>query len=183
MRQRKIKNTKLDPHRKQSLDERNKVAMEKQPELAQLEARLLGIEGEAVVLRSEPDLEKILSRGEVRNGKGARIGKGMPNGCHENSAAYYDEHRGEVSIMTGFALSNDGIWRQHSWLIENKIEQIIETTVCRSLYYGFKMTDDEAEGFVLNQFLPHSADRLSQYSIEYAIALAEGKSLQSMRAA
>ena len=56
--------------------------------------------------------------------------------------------------MTGYALSDDGMWRQHSWCIcdagEEYIEDsiIIETTEKRLAYFGFIMDEEESEEFV-----------------------------------
>ena len=48
--------------------------------------------------------------------------------------------------MTGYALSDDGLWRQHSWLIAKPGRRwtVIETTCRRLLYYGVVLTEEEA---------------------------------------
>ena len=54
-------------------------------------------------------------------------------------------------MMTGYALSADGIWRQHSWLVAFDNEDypyIVETTEERISYYGFAMTYEECEIFL-----------------------------------
>lgn len=57
-------------------------------------------------------------------------------------------------ICTGYALSEDGMWRQHSWIIWHKARsnQIIETTVPRILYFGFVMTTEMCEEFADNNY-------------------------------
>lgn len=101
----------------------------------------------------EPDMEAILFRGRYFSGK-SKMMKGKPCQCHSNSCKLWvknhEEH--DVAICTGYALSADGMWRQHSWLIwrqkdENK-ETVIETTKKRKAYYGFVMTKDEAIDFI-----------------------------------
>ena len=52
--------------------------------------------------------------------------------------------------MTGYALSESGIWHQHSWLM-NK-DKIIETTVNRSKYFGYILSPLESEIFVSQYF-------------------------------
>ena len=49
----------------------------------------------------------------------------------------------------GYALSGDGLWREHSWLLADKA--VVETTESRLLYHGFVRTDDEAVIFALGQ--------------------------------
>lgn len=113
------------------------------PELVPLESRLLEIGGKRFVARDEPDLEKILERGYLREGDGAQLVNGTPNRCHGNAAYLWE--RGEADIVTGYALSEDGLWRQHSW--GEKDGEIIETTSKREKYYGVRLTDEEAAQF------------------------------------
>lgn len=154
--------------RKAIIGERNKIAISEQPGLAELEPKLLPLGGEIVVLRNEPDLENILKRGEARSGDKAKMMKRKMSQSHENVAGLYDKHRGLMLPMTGYALSDDGIWRQHSWLLELSSQRVVETTVRRKLYYGFLMTEDEAELFLLREFLPYREAELSHYALAYA---------------
>jgi len=69
--------------------------------------------------------------------------------CHQNVAALYRAHPGELRIMTGYALGpGDGIWRAHSWgreLSDGKEGAILETTSdLRDLYFGFTLSDEQA---------------------------------------
>lgn len=93
----------------------------------------------------EEDLEKILSRGVLVDKKGAYLMKGRPNQCHENSALCWDANRDKSSIMTGYCLDG-GLWRQHSWVIDNK-GRIVETTFLREAYFGFPLNLEESEYF------------------------------------
>lgn len=77
--------------------------------------------------------------------------EGVPNQCHKNSCElwYANNDTFDIHICTGYALSQDGLWRQHSWLvaiIENQ-PKIIETTVDWVAYYGFIRTEEECELF------------------------------------
>jgi len=82
--------------------------------------------------------------------------RGQANRCHANTSnlwlANKDQH--EIVICTGYALSNDGMWRQHSWLALRRPRsiQIIETTERRVAYFGFAMTEEEAMKFIENNY-------------------------------
>lgn len=108
---------------------------------------LLGIGGWAVCIpHVEPDLEKILERGRKFPGRSKSM-KGQPSQCHSNSAACWDENRELCRICTGYALSKDGMWRQHTWVYTNN-GVVVETTEKRIQYYGFILTEDECEQFL-----------------------------------
>ena len=70
--------------------------------------------------------------------------------CHSNSALLWEVNKDKTVICTGYALSADGMWRQHSWLIHRKprSNRVVETTEPRILYYGFAMTPELCEEFV-----------------------------------
>ena len=101
----------------------------------------------------EEDYEKIMSRGQFFYGKGAHFSKGEDCHCHSNSAYLWDANRGRCRIATGYALSADGIWRQHTWVVQPLTTKyrVWETTVKRIGYYGVVLTDDECEVFLAQQ--------------------------------
>ncbi len=103
--------------------------------------------GYAVAPVLEPDLTNILTRGYHRDGRGAKLMLGQRSGCHPNSAHLWDQNRDNSAIVTGWAMSDDGVWRQHSWVKHLGTGKIYETTEERLLYYGFDLTPDEAELF------------------------------------
>lgn len=107
---------------------------------------LLGIGGWGVCLHHEPDLKKILKRGRRFPGRSKSM-KGQPSRCHSNSAFCWDENRELCTICTGYALSKDGMWRQHSWVFTND-KVVVETTEKRVAYWGFAMTPNECERFL-----------------------------------
>ncbi len=117
------------------------------PELAHLDAlkgRLLGIGGWAVILvDDEPDLDLLLKHGTTYGADDAAIELGSHSECHANSALGFlrDPHLG---IGTGYALSRDGIWRQHSWGFNAETFQILETTEERLAYFGIRLDDVDA---------------------------------------
>lgn len=117
--------------------------------MRELRDRLVSILGKWVVMVSfEEDLEEILSRGELMVG-GPHGGKPlMRRGdrcqCHSNSAACWEANRDKLELCTGYGLSADYCWRQHSWCWYPAKKRVIETTEPRIVYYGFRMTDKEA---------------------------------------
>ena len=119
--------------------------------LVPLEQKLLTQGGIRMVYRPEPDLEPLLSRGEAFDVP-AELVPGEPRACHSNVAQLWDENREALAIVTGYALSEDGLWRQHSWLLRKQptVEhaRIIETTIIRVKYFGFILTESEAETFL-----------------------------------
>jgi hypothetical protein len=118
-----------------------------EPGLLPLKRKLLEIGGwAACVPVIEPDLEKLISRGRRFPGKSTTM-KGEPSRCHSNSAYCWDENRGSCSICTGYALSMDGMWRQHSWLLTNQ-GRVVETTEKRVQYFGYVLDEEECELFL-----------------------------------
>ncbi len=115
--------------------------------LEPLKMRLLKIAGQAVVLPGvEDDLENIMTRGRYFSGK-SWTKRGADSQCHFNSAACWDANQGVVNICTGYALSRDGVWRQHSWCYHIKGKRVVETTLKRACYFGYVLNDKEAADF------------------------------------
>jgi hypothetical protein len=128
-----------------------------QMELLRLRDRLLKFGGDAVCLPVlEEDFHKIMERGQAWLGERAILKRGQPSQCHFNSAALWDANRtlahSTMHIATGYALSPDGMWRQHSWCVWEKPRslRIVETTEPRAAYYGFVMLPKEAEQFLFD---------------------------------
>lgn len=109
----------------------------------------------AILPHLEEDIVKITSRGEFIQPIEYYLVKGAPIRCHANSAAIWEENQNNIVLMTGYALSEDGVWRQHTWCLmvrdpdtgELCPEAIVETTVPRVLYYGFRLTNEESDNF------------------------------------
>ena len=104
----------------------------------------------------EEDLIDIVNHGQLWDNVTVKMMKGRPSQCHANAAELWYNNKDSwknknfaVIICTGYALSEDGIWRQHSWLIQAKprANVIVETTEPRIAYYGFGMTYKMAEDF------------------------------------
>jgi hypothetical protein len=114
-----------------------------------LQSTLLRFGGIDVVDADNEDLAKILERAQLWYGDRIKMMKGRPSQCHANAAACWEANQGRAVLCTGFALSDDGLWRQHSWLIHVKPRRnrLVETTEKMVVYFGFCMTPDEAEEF------------------------------------
>jgi hypothetical protein len=119
----------------------------KDPRYADLFDILLMAGGEAVAEQDEPDLAKLLERGYLRSGRGSRRASGNPISCHENAARLWEMNPDSVVIVTGWALSKDGLWRQHSWVKDSVDGRLYETTRPRVAYFGFDLTPDESQRF------------------------------------
>lgn len=115
-----------------------------------LEQKLLRLGGKRMIYRNEPDLDSLLIRGELLHGSVELI-PGEERECHSNSFQLWSENKEAFSLVTGCGLSEDGLWRQHSWIIRKRPTsgqaRIIETTLQRTKYFGFILTDAEAEAF------------------------------------
>lgn len=130
-----------------SMDKRMAALALKDPRYADLFDILLSAGGEYVAAWEEPDLEEILERGYLRSGRGARKAPGRPISCHENAAYLWHDNPEWAVIVTGWALSKDGVWRQHSW-VKNAIDgHLYETTEPRVLYYGVDLDERESQRF------------------------------------
>lgn len=144
-----------------NLNQRQKRMFEKrernlsQPEWNRLKRKLLNIGGKAVVPPTDPEetpesfLNGMLNKGQVIN-LSVEVKNMKSSDCHKNSAKLWKEENADIS--TGFSLSEDGLWRLHSWAVKNR--KIIETTVPREIYYGVVLTGKsnklfaESEGVV-----------------------------------
>jgi hypothetical protein len=134
------------------LDARLADYLKWQPEFATLVDRLLGIAGVRVVPPGVPDphLEQLLGQGQLWEGS-AKLGRGIPGRCHQNAVRLYQRNPVRFRVVTGYALSADGLWRQHSWGYDTAPQsrrRTVETTERRVRYYGVMLSAAEAEAFV-----------------------------------
>ena len=134
----------LKPEREAFLRERNRTAFAADPRRAELEGRLLELGGTvALLFLPDPQIGELLDRGCYFPGAGSLMQRGLPSACHTNAAMLLVRSRGSVRIAFGYALSTDGLWRQHSWGVDAEDGRIIETTERRVRYYGLILNDDE----------------------------------------
>ena len=134
----------MDAHQKKILRDREREMVQRQTELRKLKRKLLSLGGEAVCLQYEPDLDLLLTLGQEYAQPVRRV-PGVNSACHLNVGRLFDEKR-LAAIVTGWALSEDGIWRQHSWGIDWK-GRLVETTLPRTRYFGVYMVRETANEF------------------------------------
>lgn len=121
--------------------------LEKEPDLVRLRNLLLSNGGIEVVPNKEPDLQKMLSNGRIFTPIDIIVEDIRDSKCHTNSRHLYLDRDDVTEIGTGWALSSDGKWRQHSWCMRG--DEIVETTsIKREKYFGILL-----EGESLNEFI------------------------------
>ena len=118
----------------------------------QLGKVLLDFGGRDVIFKDfEEDYENLYKYGQLWYGDKVDKVKMTPNQCHRNSCDlwYSNKDKFDIRIATGYALTSDGYWVQHSWLVEKRSRsmRVIETTVKMLTYYGFVMTGEECHKF------------------------------------
>lgn len=118
-----------------------------------LERKLLSIGGYEVVFTDDctlEELKKILVRGQFLDGRRFSKTHGDAGKCHRNSTLGWSVNRDKAIIMSGYALSDDGYWFAHSWLINVKANsQPLETTpIKRCAYFGYALNLNECEEFL-----------------------------------
>lgn len=114
-----------------------------------LSRKLLKVGGTNVcVLFNTPRFisEAIIKHGVVFSPNSIKLNPGEPSNCHQNAGRLWKTDKRAYRLCTGYGLSEDQMWRPHSWL-EDKAGNIIETTVPREIYFGVGHTGKGAEGF------------------------------------
>jgi hypothetical protein len=132
---------------KRMFADRLRQVLQQQPEFRDLQKLLLRLGGVHVAVRPEfdPDLPALLTRGFVMSGTVLRR-RMEPSGCHLNVAIQWMAKRHKIiGIGTGYGLSDDGIWRQHSWGILR--DGLLETTEPRIKYFGILLQGAAADSF------------------------------------
>lgn len=72
--------------------------------------------------------------------------------CHNNAIALWREGHA-AAIGTGYALADDGLWREHSWAVSHAGE-LVETTVVMEIYFGVELRGSDAESFAAGANIP-----------------------------
>jgi len=154
----------LKPERKEWLAARNRMLTqsESDPKKQELKEILGRAAGEAAIIaEQESDMDELLLRAFFFLGTDIAYVEGAESRCHMNSALFWLNNVEFCDLMTGYALSDDSIWRQHSWCLLHKDPAseedispcIVETTVKRLLYFGFKLSPSEASSFFAGNVL------------------------------
>jgi hypothetical protein len=122
---------------------------------ARLSQAILAHGGEAVVPPLEPlaqpFAEMLLEHGGLQ-GPRARKVRGDRSDCHRNAARLLRTGKA-AGIGTGYALSDDGLWRQHTWGLDGDGE-VLETTESREQYWGIQFSGEDATDFADNVLDP-----------------------------
>lgn len=100
--------------------------------------RLLELGGIAVEAGTTRGAAWIASTGVVRDGIAARLREGVAGMCHLNCMIAASRDPGAVHEY-GYALSGDGCWYEHSWLVEDDV--VVETTCARERYIGVPVSE------------------------------------------
>jgi hypothetical protein len=134
-------------HQRNLLARRLRASIARQPEIGALRSLLLGIGGVEFVAPSfiDHEISALISSGFTMDSL-VECESMEPNACHSNTARLWIANEsGLVGIGTGYALSDDGLWRQHSWGIRRN--GILETTKRRVKYFGIALQGRDAESF------------------------------------
>jgi hypothetical protein len=130
-------------------DSRGKIVKRVKPEAHKLCSRLLGIGGEKAVVLFNEDFgfcEALIELGQITQIKKLHIKKGEDRECHSNSASLWLSDKKKYKLVTGFGLSDDNIWRRHSW-VSTVDDNLIETTIARKIYFGITLNNKVAKSF------------------------------------
>jgi hypothetical protein len=137
----------MTPEQKQFLNRRLRDATKSQPELKRLKSMLLRIGGVFLVAppKIDGDVSALLESGFLTRGP-ITIEVMKSSSCHQNVAGLWKRRKaGMVAIAIGYALSDDGLWRQHTWGILR--DGILETTEARIEYFGLLLQGERADEF------------------------------------
>lgn len=111
---------------------------------------LLKIDGLAV----EPlfiDDEAFVENAQLFDDHELQSVSGRKNDCHRNVATLCKDD-GSRRIVTGYALSKDGLWRRHSWAVPEDEARLLETTTFRLRYAGCILNKQQRQAFLQEQF-------------------------------
>jgi hypothetical protein len=103
--------------------------------------------GYAVVPRFGPDptIDLLIQTGQSFSAEDASLRPGVERECHLNSVTLWRAGKA-LAIGTGYALSDDGLWREHSWAW-GRDDDLIETTGPRISYFGLRLEGDDARRY------------------------------------
>lgn len=124
---------------KQSPPQATDFSIPKTDAQKQLQDKLLALGGTKVIHLPDSYLQEHLKHGKSYEGYDAVLNEMEKSQCHSNSAKLWLLKPSTRRIATGYALSSDGIWRQHTWVIETNAHWILETTVPRTRYFGVEI--------------------------------------------
>jgi hypothetical protein len=148
----------LPKAQKKFLNDRLSLEASVEPRWIVLNDKLLALGGQAIVAyppyHFSDRLPNALSRrARSFDPQGAVMLGGQPGHCHHNTAAMFAKKElwrfagrsdlPKIKIVTGWALSDDGIWRSHSWGVQRD-GTVVETTCPRIGYFGVVLNPEES---------------------------------------
>lgn len=93
------------------------------------------------------DTDALLDRGEFALAGDLRLVNGRPRECHSNVARKWVSQKVKrLSVVTGYCLDGDGLWRRHSWMVD-AAGRVTETTSRRVAYFGIRLDAEQADLF------------------------------------
>ena len=105
-----------DAEQREFLSRQCEALAREQPGIKTVRDRLLAIGGaETCLVGREEERDQMLTRGRAYSGRRAIRRTGERSRCHANVAGLHEQDPAGCRIATGYALSDDGIWRRHSW--------------------------------------------------------------------
>ena len=113
---------------------------------AEFVAAVLPHGGRLVVPPRSPDplLDMLRTEGRVWHNE-VTLRPLQQSDCHRNAVSLWREGKA-TALGTGYALSDDGLWREHSWAVGPQGE-LLETTEPRRTYFGIELKGEGAEWF------------------------------------
>ncbi len=129
------------------LGKRLRELSKSQPELRELRRILLKIGGEELVLSpgSDPMINFLIDFGIVFAGP-VLLKQDSHRRHHRMLGRIWSRRScGIVGIGVGFALDDDGLWREHSFGVLR--EGVLETIVRKEKYFGLLLLGEAADGF------------------------------------
>lgn len=137
----------LAPERFAFLERRFAEAVTRQPALTRLREVLMRHGGLMLVAPQtyDPDLDALLVYGRLLDASTTKLVLGRESDCHGNVSRLWRKRPEAIVIVVGYALSDDGLWRQHTWGAE--AGYVIETTEPRLAYFGVPLSSEHAARF------------------------------------
>ena len=115
--------------------------------IASLKAKLFAIGGNQISPQPCPFVSEIASHGVLVE-LPVKLRQMDGNRCHHNVGSLWEQRKKYSrlkAIATGYALSEDGMWRWHTWGLA--ATHILETAVVRLQYFGIPMDAEDADAF------------------------------------
>ncbi len=117
---------------------------------AELRGHLLAAGGEDVVpgVRNIASVRELLAGAKMITPGSVTVARVARRSVLENSLVVWLENNGQGTVCRGYALSGDGLWREHTWLQEDG--RIVDATAAHLAYFGTQLGTTEAAAMYLD---------------------------------